>query len=345
MRLKLAKRILAVAGGLALTTAMAWAQSTSFITIGSGSTSGLYYPTAVGIANILNDADVGLRANARSTGASVFNANAIGQGSMQMGMMQNNIAYYAYNGTGVQAFEGNKIENLRGLVGLYPEAIHILARSDAGIESVADLAGKRVYVGDVGSGTEQDAKNIMGAFGLTFDDLQTAVRGSSGNAVGLLRDDQIAAMFYTVGLGSAAIVEAAQTAPITVVSITEDELNQLQEDYSFYTPFTIPAGTYPGVDEDVQTVTLKAMLAASADMSEDDVYTFMNTIFNKKLDAFYSDVQNPNLDEYFTVENSIEGMSIPLHAGAVKFFKEQGIEVPDELMPPESGSDSGSASE
>ena len=148
---KLAKRILAATLGLALTTSMAWAQSTSFITIGSGSTSGLYYPTAVGIANILNNADVGLRANARSTGASVFNANAIGEGSMQMGMMQNNIAYYAYNGTGVEAFENNKIENLRGLVGLYPEAIHILARADAGIESVADLAGKRVYVGDVGS--------------------------------------------------------------------------------------------------------------------------------------------------------------------------------------------------
>ncbi|MEA3251673.1 MAG: TAXI family TRAP transporter solute-binding subunit [Pseudomonadota bacterium] len=333
---KIAKRILAATLGLALTTSMAWAQSTSFITIGSGSTSGLYYPTAVGIANILNNADVGLRANARSTGASVFNANAIGEGSMQMGMMQNNIAYYAYNGTGVEAFENNKIENLRGLVGLYPEAIHILARADAGIESVADLAGKRVYVGDVGSGTEQDAKNIMGAFDLTFDDLQATVRGSSGNAVGLLRDDQIAAMFYTVGLGSSAIVEAAQTAPITVVSISEEELGQLQEEYAFYTPFTIPGGTYPGVGEDVQTVTLKAMLAASSELSEDDVYTFMNTIFNEKLEAFYNDVQNPNLDKYFTVENALEGMSIPLHAGAVKFFEEQGVEIPSELMPPES---------
>ncbi len=339
MRLKFSKRILALGCGLALTTAMAWAQS-SFITIGSGSTSGLYYPTAVGIAKILNQADVGLRANARSTGASVFNANAIGEGSMQMGMMQNNVAYYAYNGTGVEAFKDKKIENLRGLVGLYPEAIHILARSDTGIESVADLAGKRVYVGDVGSGTEQDAKNIMGAFGVTFDDLQATVRGSSGNAVGLLRDEKIAAMFYTVGLGSAAIVEAAQTAPITVVSITEEQLSQLQEEYAFYTPFTIPSGTYPGVDEDVQTVTLKAMLAVSSDMSEKDVYTFMNTIFNNKLEAFYSDIQNPNLDKYFTVENAIEGMSIPLHAGAVKFFKEQGVEVSSDLMPPESGSES-----
>lgn len=157
---------------------------------------------------------------------------------------------------------------------MYPEAIHILAREDAEIESVADLAGKRVYVGDVGSGTEQDAMNIMAAFDVTFDDLKADVRGSSGDAVGLLRDDKIAAMFYTVGLGSSAIVEAAQTAPVTVISIDPKPLKQLQEDYDFYTPFTIPGETYPGVEDDVQTVTLKAMLGASAELSEDDVYTF-----------------------------------------------------------------------
>ncbi|MBB3189691.1 TAXI family TRAP transporter solute-binding subunit [Halomonas cerina] len=331
--MQLGKRLLIATCGLLLTTTMAAAQSTTFITIGSGSTSGLYYPTAVGIAKILGEADVGLRANARSTGASVFNANAIGEGSLQMGMMQNNIAHYAYHGTGVKAFENNRIDNLRGLISLYPEAIHILAREDADIETVADLAGKRVYVGDVGSGTEQDAINIMEVFGVSLDDLQATVRGSSGDAVGLLRDDKIAAMFYTVGLGSAAIVEAAQTAPVTVISIAEDPLAQLQDEYGFYTPFTIPGGTYPGVDEDVKTVTLMAMLGADAALPEEDVYTFMNTVFNEHLDAFYNDVQNPNLDEFFTVEKGMEGMSIPLHPGAVKFFKEQGVEIPDNLMP------------
>ncbi|HSH84179.1 MAG TPA: TAXI family TRAP transporter solute-binding subunit [Guyparkeria sp.] len=338
MRFTLGKRLIVTALGLAmataLTTGVVSAQSTTFITIGSGSTSGLYYPTAVGIAKILGEADVGLRANARSTGASVFNANAIGEGSLQMGMMQNNIAYYAYNGTGVEAFKNHKIENLRGLIGLYPEAIHILAREDADIDSVADLAGKRVYVGDVGSGTEQDAMNIMAAFDVTFDDLKATVRGSSGNAVGLLRDDKIAAMFYTVGLGSSAIVEAAQTAPITVISIAQEPLDQLQEEFDFYTPFTIPGGTYPGVDDDVQTVTLKAMLGAASELSEDDVYTFMNTVFNEHLDAFYNDIQNPNLKKFFTVESGLEGMSIPLHPGAVRFFEEQDVEVSDDLKPP-----------
>lgn len=333
MGMTLGKRILAAILGLVLATTLAWAQSTTFITIGSGSTSGLYYPTAVGIAKILDEAEVGLRANARSTGASVFNANAIGEGSLQMGMMQNNIASYAYSGSGVTAFEDKPIGNLRGLIGLYPEAIHILARDDAGIAGVADLAGKRVYVGDVGSGTEQDAINILDAFGVALEDLQATVRGSSGDAVGLLRDDKIAAMFYTVGMGSAAIVEAAQTAPVTVLSLPEAQITQLQQEFGFYTPFTIPAGTYPGVDEAVQTVTLKAMLGAAAELSEDDVYTFMNTVFNEHLDAFYRDVQNPNLERFFSVEKGLEGMSIPLHPGAVRFFREQGVEVPEDLMP------------
>ncbi|MEX1082078.1 MAG: TAXI family TRAP transporter solute-binding subunit [Halofilum sp. (in: g-proteobacteria)] len=327
-----AKLLLAAALGLIL-AAPAGAQSTTFITIGSGSTSGLYYPTAVGIARIVNDADVNLRANARSTGASVFNANAIGEGSLQMGMMQNNIAYYAFNGAGVQAFEGNTIENLRGMISLYPESIHILARNDSGIESPADFAGKRVYVGDVGSGTEADARNIMNAYGVSVDDLQTPVRGSSGDAVGLLRDGQIDAMFYTVGLGSAAITEAAQTAPITILSIEGEPLQKLQEEYTFYTPFTIPGGTYPGVDQDAQTITLQAMMGVSAELSEEDVYQFMNTVWGENLDTFYNDVQNPNLDEFFTVEGGIEGMSIPLHPGAVRFYEEQGVQVPDELRP------------
>lgn len=332
MNLRIAKRLLVGVFGLALSS-MVWAAPTTFITIGSGSTSGLYYPTAVGIAKIINDADIDLRANARSTGASVFNANAIGEGSMQMGMMQNNIAYYAYNGTGIAAFEDKPIKNLRGMVALYPESIHILARKDAGIDSVADFAGKRVYVGDVGSGTEADARNIMNAYDLTFDDLKSTVRGSSGSAVGLLRDGRIDAMFYTVGLGSAAITEAAQTAPIKIISISDEKLKQLTDKYAFYTAFTIPGGTYPGIEDDEHTVTLKAMLGVSADLSKEAVYTFMNTVWNKKLDTFFSDVQNPNLDKFFTVKKGLDGMSIPLHPGAAKFYKEQGIKVPEDLLP------------
>lgn len=332
MRIRFRTLLAAVSAILGLSASVALAQPQTFITIGSGSTTGLYYPTAVGMATIINEADIGIRANARSTGASVFNARAIGQGQLQMALMQNNIAQYAYRGEGVQAFEGQPVENLRAVAALYPEVVHVLARADAGIDSIADLSGKRVYVGDVGSGTEQDAMNILAAYDIDFSDLQSVVRGSAGDAVSLLRDNRIDAMFYTVGVGSAAITEAAQTAPIKVVPIGEEQLQALEREYAFYTPFTIPSGTYPDMQQDVQTVTLKAMLAADAALPEEAVYNFAKTLFQDKLDAFYNDIQNPNLKEYFTLETALEGVPIPLHPGAERFFREAGVEIPEDLV-------------
>jgi len=332
MRIRFRTLLATVSAILGLSVSVALAQPQIFITIGSGSTTGLYYPTAVGMATIINEADIGIRANARSTGASVFNARAIGQGQLQMALMQNNIAQYAYRGEGVQAFEGQPVKNLRAVAALYPEVVHVLARADAGIDSIADLSGKRVYVGDVGSGTEQDVMNILAAYDIDFSDLQSAVRGSAGDAVSLLRDNRIDAMFYTVGVGSAAITEAAQTAPIKVVPIGEEQLQMLEQEYAFYTPFTIPSGTYPGMQQDVQTVTLKAMLAADAALPEEAVYNFAKTLFQDKLDAFYNDIQNPNLKKYFTLETALEGVPIPLHPGAERFFREAGVEIPEDLV-------------
>ncbi len=309
------------------------AAAKTFITIGTGSTSGLYYPTGVGMAKIINDANIDIRANARSTGASVYNCRAVGNGEMQMGITQNNIAYYAYNGTGVEAFKDRPVKNLRGLTMLYPEVIQILVRKDANIMSIADMKGKRIYVGDIGSGTEQDVLNIFAAYDLKLDDLKTAVRGSSGNAVDLLRDNKIDAMFYTVGIGASAITEAAQTVPIDLLQIPAEKVEELHKKFPFYTAITVPANTYPKIEHDVSTITTQAMVVVEAKLPEDVVYEFMNTIFGEHLQQFYSDVQNPNLKKYFKVKTALDGMPIPVHPGSIKFFKEKGVEVASDLVP------------
>lgn len=323
------KLISACALSLALMP-LASAQQT-FVTIGSGSTTGLYYPTAVGMAKIINESDIGVRSNARSTGASVFNVGAIGDHKMEIGFAQNNVGYYAYNGTGIKAFDGKPIENLRGMVVLYPETIHVLVREDADINSIADFKGKRIYVGDIGSGTEQDVLNVLAAYDLGVNDLRAAVRGSAGKAVDLLRDGQIDAMFYTVGVGASAITEAAQTAPIKVLPIEQDKIEAIHEKFPFYTEFTIPAGSYPGVDNDVNTLTLGAALFVDEQLPQEAVYNIMQALFDTNIDAFYNDIQNPNLKKYFKLETALDGMPIPLHPGVVQFFEEKGIEVKPEL--------------
>jgi TRAP transporter TAXI family solute receptor len=313
---------LLVLGGLATG---AFAQ-VGFITIGSGSTTGVYFPIATGIAKLINDADIGYRANARSTGGSVFNIGAIQGGELQMALVQNDIAFYAVRGQVVEAFRGKPTPKLRGMAVLYPEPVHILARSDRNIRSVADLKGKRVYVGDVGSGAEQNSMQVLEAFGLKIDDLAEAVRGSATAGAQLLQDGRIDAMFYTVGLGNAAITQAALTAPVTFLGVEPARIAQLQAKYPFLTAFTIPSGAYRGVTAPVVTVTVLAQLATTSDLDTPTVYNIMRLLFQEKLTEFKR--LHANLDRYFDVAKSLDGMAIPLHAGAQLFFKEKRIPIP-----------------
>lgn len=327
---RLTRTLLGVLFSLVL--ALPASAATSFITVGSGSTAGLYYPTAEGIAKIVNDAGIGVRMGARSTGGSVFNAQAIESGALQMAVMQNNIAFFAYRGQGITAFAGKPTRQLRGLATLYPEVLHVLARKDVNIHSPADLKGKTVYVGDIGSGPEQDAIAVLGMYGLKLSDLKSAVRGSAGNAVNLLRDGKIDAMFYTVGIGSAAITEAAQTTPITVVPIDQATIARLHAKYPYYTGTVIPAGAYPHIEGSTPTIAVKATLVASAKLPAAEVENIMNALFKQHLDAFYNDIPNPNLKKYFKLDNALDGMPIPLHPGALAFYKAQGIAVPAGLI-------------
>lgn len=306
----------------------------AFIDLGSGSTRGLYYPTAATMADIVNDADVPIRAYVHATGASVDNCRQIGSGQLQMGLTQSNIAWYAYHGSGIAAFEGKPERVLRGMLMLYPEVIHILVRRLAGISSVADLRGKRVYVGDTGSGTVEDVNNVLAAAGLTTGDLRAAVRGNAGDAVNLLVDAQIDALFYTVGVGARAIAQALDSGQVDLLDVPAQLLAALHGRFPFYTALTLPAGTYRGIAHPVSTITLRAMLVTTSSLPADAVQGFMDTVFVNNLERFYDKTPNPNLKRYFKLETALEGMPIPLHAGAEAFFRARGQTIPDALRAP-----------
>jgi TRAP transporter TAXI family solute receptor len=293
-----------------------------FLTLGSGATTGVYFPVATGMAKLVNDANVGIRANARSTGGSVANINAIAAGEFEMALAQNDIAYYAFQGCCIPAFDGKPVKGIRALAALYPEVIHIVARQDAGIRTVADLKGKRVVVGDVGSGTEQNARQILEAYGLRFEDLGQAIRVSATQGIQLMQDRRADALFYTVGLGASAIQQLALTTPITLVAVDLGKVQAIAKKYPFYVGFNIPGGTYKGVDVTTPTVAVQAMLIASEKLSPETVYKFMKAVFADQT-AFKK--IHPNLERFFDLSRAARGLPIPLHPGAERFYKEIGV--------------------
>lgn len=312
------KKALFIVGSLAIATA-AYAQD--FITIGTGGTTGVYFPIGTGIAKLVNDANIGVRANARSTGGSVFNINAMVSGELQMGLAQNDIASYAYTGTGVTAFEGKPVKSIRAIGILYPEVVHVVAKGDSGIFKVSDLKGKRVVVGDVGSGTEQNARQVLEAYDIKFSDLKEAIRVNPSQALALMQDGKADAFFFTGGLGSAIVAQAAQTIKINMVEVEFDRVNNLAKKYPFYRGFNIPGGRYKGVDVTTPSVSVLSMWLVSESVSADVVYKMMKATFDspdfKKI--------HPSLEAYFDVKKAAKNLPVPLHPGAERYYKEKGI--------------------
>jgi len=293
----------------------------------TGGTGGVYFPVGSKLAEMLNKyaGDVAA-AEARTSGASVANANALAQGDANVAFIQNDIAYYAYNG--LYMFDKNKVD-MRGVISLYPETIQIVVLADSPIKSIYDLAGKKVAVGATGSGTAINAEQILKAAGV-WDKVEK-IYAPFTDAANLLKLRQIDAAFITAGHPTSAIVELSTTAPVRLLPIPDEVYNKLLgEGYRFYTRVVVPKGTYNGLDSDVQTVAVMAMIAVRPDMPDDVVYAILKTIFN-------------NLDEFrgaharvagLSLEKVLDGMSIPLHPGAVKFYREKGLQIPAELLPP-----------
>ena len=320
----------AIAGAVA---GHAVAQDMQFFTIGTGGTGATYYPVGGVIANAISNPPgsrpcedggscgvPGLIASAVSSRGSVDNINAILSGLRDSGFAQSDVAFWAYTGTGTM--EGKPpAEKLRTIAALFDEHIHLVALKDSGINTVADLKGKRVSLDEPGSGTRVDAQLILQASGLSEADV-TAEDLKPGPAAEALRNGKIDAFFIVAGYPTGAIVELASAAPIKIVPIDGDAAKALTEKYGFFSQSEIPAGTYEGVDAS-PTVAVGAQWFTSADKDEELIYGITKALWNdntrKLLDTGHAKGKS------ITPATALEGVGVPLHPGAERFYKEAGL--------------------
>lgn len=309
------------------------AQDLKFFTIGTGGTAFTYYPVGGVIANAISkppgsrECDAGgscgvdgLIASAVSSRGSVDNVNAIISGLRNSGFAQSDVAYWAYTGTGTMEGQEPATE-LRTIAALFEEHIHLVALADSGINSVADLKGKRVSLDEPGSGTRVDALLIMEANGLT-EDMLTAEELKGNAAAEALRNGKIDAFFAVAGYPTGAVVELASAADIKLVPIDGDGAAALTEKYGFFASSDIPEGTYEGVAA-TTTVAVGAQWFTSATEDDDLIYEITKALWNEKSRKLL-DVGHAK-GKTITTDSALNGIGVPLHAGAERFYKEAGL--------------------
>lgn len=294
-----------------------------FITIGTGGVTGVYYPTGGAICRLVNQGrrDHGIRCSVESTGGSVYNINTIREGELEFGVAQSDWQYHAYNGTS-RFEEAGAFEGLRAVFSVHPEPFTVVARADAGITTIEDLKGKRVNIGNPGSGQRGTMEVLMEALGWTTDDFALATELKAAEQSAALCDNQIDAMVYTVGHPSGSISEATTACDSVLVEVAGPVVDQLIADNSFYRSATIPGGMYRGNDSDVTTFGVGATFVSSADVSEEVVYTLVKSIFDN-IDDFKG--LHPAFANLDPAAMASAGLSAPLHPGAEKYYMEAGL--------------------
>ncbi len=295
-------------------------QGATAMAMGTGSPTGTYYAYG-GILGQYIKNNAGISVNAVSTGGSKDNIQGIDVNDYQLGTVQSDVMHYAWQGTRSFEEEG-KIATFRTIAGLYAEAVQLVT-TNPDIKSVADLKGKKVSIGAPGSGVYFNAMDILAAAGLTEKDINPQYLNFDQSSDGL-KDGKIDAAFIVAGAPTPAITELCMTNSKTrIVPIDGDIAQKLMKDNTFYSVYKIPAGTYENQAAEIATVTVKATLIVSASATEDDVYKITKAIFDN-IDAITKEHAK---GAELSLQNATEGLTVPFHAGAAKYFKEKGIEV------------------
>ncbi|MGR2768513.1 TAXI family TRAP transporter solute-binding subunit [Photobacterium ganghwense] len=303
-----------------MTAGMANAQS--FITIGTGSVTGVYYPTGGAICKLVNaERKVhNVRCSVESTGGSIYNVNTMRAGELDFGVVQSDWQYHGYNGTSQFAEQG-PYKKMRAVFSLHTEPFNIIARTDAGINSVEDLKGKRVNIGNPGSGDRATMGVVMDAMGWTNADfkLVSELKGSERSQA--LCDNKIDAFVYVVGHPNGSIKEATTSCDAKLVSATGPAIDKIVAGNPYYAKSTVPGGMYKGTDQDVHSFGVAATLVSSTDVPDEVVYAVVKSVFEnfdtfKRLHPAFANLKPENMVK--------DGLSIPLHPGAEKYYKEAG---------------------
>ena len=315
--MRLTKRLSLLAAAAAFTASTAAIAAPTFINILTGGTSGVYYPIGVGLSQLYSNGIEGSKTSVQATKASVENLNLLQSGRGELALALGDSVADAWNGVEDAGFKA-PLKKIRAIAGTYPNYIQIVANKEAGINTLADLKGKRISVGAPKSGTELNARAIFKAAGLSYEDMAKVEFLPYAESVELIKNRQLDATLQSSGLGMAAIRDLAATLPINFVAIPADVVAAIGN--AAYQPATIPGGTYDGQEADVATVAVKNILVSHEGVSEETAYQMTKLMFDNldRLGNAHSAAKDIKLD------GAAKDLPIPLHPGAERFYKEVG---------------------
>ena len=328
------KRIILSALCLAVVFTACKKKAETFVTIGTGGVTGVYYPTGGAIARMINNkaGEYGIKATVESTAGSVYNINAVLSGDLDFGVAQSDRGYQAYHGLAEWGDHGPQ-RDLRSVFSIHPEAVTLIASDQSGIREIEDIRGKRVNLGNPGSGQLQNSRDVVTATGLLEEDIG-AEYVKAVEAPGLLQDGRIDAFFYTVGHPNGNIKEATSgRIQVRIVPVSSPRVLAMIEEKPYYAEAVIPHEFYPNArnEGDVRTVGVKATLVTSATIDEAVVYAITREVF-ENLEEFKT--LHPAY-KVLTEENMLEGLTAPIHPGALRYYRESGLadRIQETLLP------------
>lgn len=326
-----------------VTPGSALAQKKRFFGIATGGIGGVYYPLGGALAQSLTNKIPDMIVTAQTGNASVANVNLIARGEVESGIAQNNVALAAFKGD-KESWKTPQVKDLRAIASLYPETVHMVALKKSGIKTMYDFKGKRIIVGDKGSGTDFDSRRILEGIGLTYKDIQP-IYVYYAAAVQRMQDEQADVVFWTAGVPISSIIEIATTKDVVFISFPDKVIKKIQAKYPYYAKVSMPANSYPKQPQPVNTIAMMALWVTRAEVNEKDIYDVTYNLWEKTPLIYREKKEKASGAEVMAkvheqgknvkLENALLGVTVPLHKGALKYYKEKGIHIPPELIPPE----------